>query len=79
MTDPNRLVKAKDILAAPEVRRLCGIGDEDRHTLKRWRTSRGFPEPIRVLRRKKGQDLLLWDRNDVKKWLSENPPVTNLL
>jgi predicted DNA-binding transcriptional regulator AlpA len=79
MIDPNRLVKAKDILAAPEVRRMCGIGPEDRHTLRRWRASRGFPEPIRVLRRKKGQHLELWSRLDVKAWLDANPPATNLI
>jgi predicted DNA-binding transcriptional regulator AlpA len=79
MPDPNRLIRAKDILAAPEVRRLCGISPTDRHTLRRWRASRGFPEPIRVLKRKKGQHLELWARPDVKAWLDANPPVSNLI
>lgn len=79
MTDPNRMVKAKDILAAPEVRRLCDISQNDRHTLRRWRASKGFPEPFRVLKRKKGQHLELWAREDVKAWLKANPPVSNLI
>jgi hypothetical protein len=73
--DPDRMVRAGDILAATDVRRLCGISHGDRHTLKRWRATRAFPDPVRVIRQRKGTALELWDRRDVKTWLKANPPV----
>jgi predicted DNA-binding transcriptional regulator AlpA len=79
MADPNRAVKARDILAAPEVRRLCGIKPNDRHAIRRWTETRGFPAPFKVFRRKKGQHLALWAKPDVVEWLKANPPASNLI
>lgn len=76
---PRPWILPKDILAASDVRRLCNISQSDRHTLRRWRATKGFPEPIRVIKRKKGQHLELWDRRDVRLWLKANPPVSNLI
>lgn len=82
MADPNRLIRAGDILLASDVRRLCGIAPDDRHALKRWRASRGFPEPIRAIKasRKRNATVVeLWARSDVKAWLKANPPASNLI
>lgn len=82
MADPNRSILARDILLVSDVRRLCGIAPDDRHKLARWRANRGFPEPIRAIKtsRKRNATVIeIWDRADVKRWLAENPPRTNLI
>jgi hypothetical protein len=74
---PRPWLRPEHILATADVRRLCGKPGPpvDRHTLLRWRASRGFPAPVRVIRQAKGQALELWDRRDVVAWLKANPPV----
>lgn len=70
---PRPWIHPRDILLAADVRRLCGI--TTRRTLLRWRATKGFPEPFRVIRQRRGVDLELWDRRDVKAWLKANPSV----
>jgi predicted DNA-binding transcriptional regulator AlpA len=77
VSDPQRpWIHPRDILSAADVRRLCGITSQDRHTLIRWRANRGFPPPFKSLRQKRGQTFDLWDRREVRQWLKENPPVS---
>lgn len=71
--DPGRMIAARDILSAADVRRLSG--GISRHTLINWRATKGFPAPMRAIKQRRGRDLELWDRRDVKAWLRANPPV----
>lgn len=71
-------MRAGDLILTPDVRRLCG--GIQRSTLIRWRESRGFPEPVRVIktgRGRKAQSVEIWARPDVRQWLADNPPMTN--
>lgn len=78
MPDLNRQVRAGDLILNHEVRRLCG--GIARSTLIAWRARHGFPEPVRVCkvgRGRKAQSVEIWARPDIRKWLADNPPMTN--
>ena len=76
---PRPWVKPSDLLLIGDVRRLCGVAPSSRHTIRRWRETKGFPEPIKAIRTGRGKRakvVEIWDRRDVKAWLAENPPMT---
>lgn len=63
-------VPPAEIIAAVQVRELCGI--KTRNTLIHWRKTRGFPEPIATVPGASGPSPLeLWDRRHVQAWLKE--------
>lgn len=69
---PARTVRVTDLLGNAGVRRLAGRtlnnspNPVTRHTLLRWRSSQGFPEPVAS---PDGFDL--WSRHDVEAWLRD--------
>jgi predicted DNA-binding transcriptional regulator AlpA len=80
--DPERpWILPRDMMLTHDVRRLAGRpgGPIARSTLIRWRQDRAFPEPVRVFKvgqGKRRQLIEVWDRRDVRAWLSEHPPTT---
>lgn len=69
---PARTVSTADLLGNTGVRRLAGRTLNDspnpvtRHTLLRWRSKHGFPEPIA-----RPDGFELWSAPEVRVWLAE--------
>jgi hypothetical protein len=67
-----------------DVRKLAGHPGKPitRWTLIHWRAKRGFPEPVRSIKVGRGrnaQTVDIYDRRDVRQWLRDHPPATNLI
>lgn len=79
MPDPQRLVKAGDMIHSTKARELAGKPGPpiSRQTLIRWREQRAFPGPVaelKVGRGVKGQTVDVYSRADVLAWRRANTP-----
>ena len=68
-TNGDYTVPPGEIIAASQVRELCGI--KTRNTLIAWRKTRDFPAPIASVPGPSSSPLELWDRRHVQAWLKE--------
>lgn len=72
------MVMAGDLITASKARELAGKPGPpiSRPTMIRWRTQRGFPEPVvslKVGRGARAQTIDIYSRKDVHAWLKANP------
>jgi hypothetical protein len=67
--DPDRVVRAGDLVGLAEATERLGIAQENRSTVSNWATKReitGFPLPVAVL---KGTPVYFWP--DIADWAGE--------
>lgn len=77
MPDPDRMVRAGDLILTAKARELAGKPGPavSRQTLIRWREARGFPEPVASLqvgRGKRAQAVDIYSRVEVIAWRKAN-------
>lgn len=75
MADPE-YIRVRDIACAAQVRSSAGraLGRPrkpvTRRTILLWRATKGFPDPVTVLKSGKAE-IELWDIREVRAWLRE--------